>query len=147
MDEKEIIRHFLATIYYRGMKYLSVNDLKFNSFTPKNDIRTPAQILNHINGLLQYIRSFFVDVSNTYSEELDFIAEVDRFKSFIKELDSDILSKNIDSKMTYHQILQGPLSDIMLHIGELSMQRKFSESNINDIENYINADIKPGTFI
>jgi hypothetical protein len=146
MKEKEFVRHFLATIYYRGIKYLSVDDITFNAFNPKNGIRTPAEILNHINGLLLYIQSFFIKHTNTHPEQQSFIKEVKRFKSVIQMLDSTILSNDLTPQMTYEQLLQGPLADIMLHIGELSMQRKYSGNPADDIENYINADIKIGIF-
>jgi len=146
MNEKELIRHFIATIYYRGMKYLSVDDVNFNSLVPDNSIRTPAQILNHINGLLLYIQSFFIDVSDTYPEELSFKDEVDRFKTNLKRIDDDIASNELNHGMTYRQLLQGPLSDIMLHIGELSMLRKISGRRADDVENYIAAEIELGVF-
>ncbi|MDC7126662.1 MAG: hypothetical protein PQJ46_13915 [Spirochaetales bacterium] len=128
------------------MKYLSVDDLNFNSYTPGNGIRTPALILNHINGLLLYISSFLVDIPNTFPDELNFEDEVKRFKSLIKKLDCYVLCNELASEMTYKQILQGPLADIMLHIGELSMQRKYSGNPADDIENYIYADITAGEF-
>jgi hypothetical protein len=146
MCEKEMVRHFLATIHYRGMKYLSISDDAFNSYLPGNEIRTPAQILNHINGLMLYISSFFIDVQNTFPEEKTFSEEVKRFCQYLKELDNNISSYNLNPKMTYKQILQGPLADIMLHIGELSMQRKCSGKPADDLENYINADIKVGHY-
>jgi hypothetical protein len=146
MEEKNLIRHFLSTIHYRGMKYLSIDDLDFNSFEPGRDIRTPAQILNHINGLLLYICSHFVDISNTYPAQLSFVDEVKRFDLSIRELDGYISTLDLNPKMTYKQILQGPLADIMLHIGELSMQRKVSGKPAEDLENYIFADIRAGEF-
>ena len=128
------------------MKYLSTKDDRFNSFIPVDKIRTPAQIMNHINGLLMYIQSYFVEVSDTYPKQLSFVEEVGRFNIIMREVDNDILSNEINPQITYHQLLQGPFADIMLHIGELSMLRKISGSDVDDVENYIFADIKSGTF-
>ena len=125
---------------------MSVEDLDFNSFEPGRYIRTPAQILNHINGLLLYISSHLVEVPNTYPDQLSFVDEVKRFDRFIRELDGYVSTHDLNPKLTYKQILQGPLADIMLHIGELSMQRKVSGNPAEDLENYIFADIEVGVF-
>lgn len=146
MNEKVLIRHFWAMIHYRGMKYLSVEDEIFNSYIPQDSIRNLAQILNHINGLLLYIQSYYVEISDTYPEQLQFKDEVGRFQVIIRDLDQTISSNDFKSEMTYHQLLQGPLAEIMLHIGELSMLRKVSGAVVDDVENYIFADIKPGDF-
>jgi len=145
MQDNEIVRHYLATIYYRGMKYLDGYSEKFNGFSIDGSIRNPEQILNHINGLLLYIESFFSAVTDTYPKQLHLSDEIERFKSSVRRIDSIIASSKL-SQYTYEQILQGPLSDIMLHIGEICMLRKLIGDPAEDLENYIEANISAGIY-
>nr|MDA3811067.1 hypothetical protein [Spirochaetaceae bacterium] len=89
---------------------------------------------------LLYIESLFTYVSNTYPELLSLPDEIERFEVSIKRIDSIIESHKL-KKYTFEKILQGPLADIMLHIGEISMLRKISGDPANDMENYIEANI------
>jgi len=63
-------------------------------------------------------------------EKFDLELEIDRFNLEIKTLD-EVLSEN-ELNMKYSKILlQGPLSDILTHIGQISM---LSRLNNNPIE-------------
>jgi hypothetical protein len=145
VKDNELIRHFLATIYYRGMKYFDKYKVDFTDFSINDSIRKPNQILNHINGLLLYIESLFSDVPNTYPELLSLPNEIKRFEINIKRIDIIIKTNKLE-KYTFKRILQGPLADIMLHIGEISMLRKISGDPADDRENYIEAYISTGIF-
>jgi len=143
---KHSLRHFLATIYYRGNKYLENYNNDFPTFHSNDDTRTPVQILNHINGLLMYSRSFLEEVINTYPPTTSFDEEITRFRKEIQKLDNAIISSEINNYKIYDQILQGPLADIMLHIGVLSMVRRIMGNPADDYENYMNAPIEEGLF-
>lgn len=110
---RESLRHFLSTIYYRGMKYLVDYNDDFNNFSQKNYLRSPKQILNHINGLLLYSKSFFIQTENTYPELLDLNLEIERFKKTIIELD-DILDSSLEiNRIKYEQLLQGQAGNLL----------------------------------
>ena len=68
--------------------------------------------------------------------------EVDRFYEVLLKLDESIQSKSL-REVTEEQLLQGPFSDAMTHIGQLSMLRRMADSPIPS-ENFLYADIKKG---
>lgn len=143
---KDCIRHFIATIYYRGMKYFSDYDEAFINYKPESDLRKPAEILNHINSLILYTESLFHEIENTQPSQLPFDEEIERFRASMKKLDYTIKYSKEDPTKSYRSILQGPLSDILLHIGEISIHRSIAGDPANDYENYIDVDIKAGSF-
>jgi hypothetical protein len=93
LKDKELLRHFLAAIYYRAMKCFDKYSSDFTNFSINESIRKSNQILNHINGLLLNIESIFTEVSNTYPELLSLPNEIERFKVSIKRIDLIIASK------------------------------------------------------
>jgi len=93
-----------------------------------------------------YSRSFLEEVINTYPPTTSFDEEITRFRKEIQKLDNAIISSEINNYKIYDQILQGPLADIMLHIGVLSMVRRIMGNPADDYENYMNAPIEEGLF-
>ena len=143
---KDILRHLLATIYYRGMKYLSGYGRAFESFDPGEGVRSQAEILNHINKLLLFTKSFFTTDIKISLKQLDFAGEIERFKKSIRELD-EFLDSPVEPHSTgYEQVIQGPVADMILHIGELSMLRRIAGDPADDNENYTKAAIEIGKF-
>jgi len=76
-------------------------------------------------------------------EKLNFNLEIDRFNSELKSLDK-VLSEN-ELEMNYSKrFLQGPLSDILTHIGQISMLSRLNNNPI-EWEDFSSAKIKAGT--
>ena len=68
--------------------------------------------------------------------------EVDRFYGVLEKLDR-VFSETRSAEITWQQLLQGPLSDAITHVGQLTMLRRMADSPIG-YENFINADIRIG---
>ncbi len=62
--KRDVLRHFIATLAYRGTNILRDMPPEIASFRPGESVRTPVEILNHINGVLTYAHSLFVDLDN-----------------------------------------------------------------------------------
>jgi hypothetical protein len=56
MNDREMLRHTVATLAYRGGKAVREAPDRFSSFKTEADIRTPGQILAHIGDLLDWAR-------------------------------------------------------------------------------------------
>jgi hypothetical protein len=65
MNQKPILRHFLATLAYRGTNVLQNMPREAAMLRPHPAVRTPVEILNHVNGVLTYAHSFFVQYDST----------------------------------------------------------------------------------
>jgi hypothetical protein len=141
-DKKEMLRHFVASIAYHATKEIQDVPNSYPEFNAGQGVRTPRQILHHITGVLTYAHSFFEDYDTTYFESQPWEVEVNCFYDILHKLDKSFQEKS-PREVSEEQLLQGPLSDAMAHIGQLLMLRRLSGSPVPS-ENFIFADIMKG---
>ncbi len=75
-------------------------------------------------------------------QKLELRLEIDRFISELKKLDELFAEKELDIDYT-KKLLQGPLSDILTHIGQISMLQRLNGNSIEG-ENFASVAIKTG---
>jgi hypothetical protein len=141
--ERQLLRHALATIAYRGAKPLRGASPDFGTVQIPNYPRPPIKILAHINDLFDWALSISKgEATWRDSAPLHWSGEVTRFFHGIKALDDYLLSGE-----TLHEspakLLQGPLADALTHIGQLALLRRLSGQPIKG-ENYFKAQITVG---
>jgi hypothetical protein len=141
-DKQEMLRHFIASIAYHATKAIKDAPETYPDFSIGKGVRTPLKILHHITGVLTYAHSFFEHYATTYFDIKSWNAEVDEFYNILSKLDRSLQVKNLN-EVTEEQLLQGPLSDSMAHIGQLLVLRRMAGSPIPS-ENFIFADIRKG---
>ena len=141
-SKNEMLRHFLASIAYRATKAIKNAPEAYPSLDIGKRVRTPLGILHHITGVLTYAHSFFEHYDTTHLGIESWDAEVEEFYNILSKLDKSLQEQN-PNKVTQEQLLQGPLSDSMAHIGQLLMLRRMADSPIPS-ENFIYADIRKG---
>jgi hypothetical protein len=130
--KNEYLRHTLATIDYRFQKSIKYRNADFGDYALGKKSRTPKEIINHMYFVLSSTTIYIIEerVQQEMPDKLDLELEIARFNSEIKNLDK-VLSEN-ELDMNYSKrLLQGPLSDILTHIGQISM---LSRLNNNPIE-------------
>jgi hypothetical protein len=142
MDQSLALRHFLATLAYRGTNVLREMPSSVATRRPHPAVRTPLEILNHINGVLTYAHSFFVPYDSTRPEIAEWSTEVERFFDVLRRLD-DSLSAGPPRGVSELQLLQGPFADAMLHLGQIGILRRMAGSPVEP-ENYLLAEIEAG---
>ena len=130
--KNEYLRHTLATIEYRFQKSVKYRNTDFGDYTLGNESRSSKEIINHMFFVLSST-TVHIQEEKIQSEEpdkLDLELEIDRFNLEIINLDKVLAENELD--MNYSKrLLQGPLSDILTHIGQISM---LSRLNNNPIE-------------
>jgi len=141
-EKSQMLRHFLASIAYHTTKAIKDSPAEFPEFYLGKGVRTPLKILNHISSVLTYAHSFYEHYDNTYIDIRSWDYEVDRFYEVLSKLDKSIQEKPIKD-VTEERLLQGPFSDAMTHIGQLSLLRRIADSPISS-ENFLYADIRKG---
>ncbi|OLC82370.1 MAG: hypothetical protein AUH66_05075 [Acidobacteria bacterium 13_1_40CM_4_57_6] len=127
---RQLLRHTLATVAYRGGKALRGAPDHFASFHLGDKTRTPAQILAHMGDLFDWALSIAKG------------QQVARFFAALKKFD-DYLSSTEPLHGSAEGIFQGPVADALNHIGQIAMLRRLAGSPIMG-ENYYNADIAVG---
>jgi hypothetical protein len=141
-NKREMLRHFLASLAYHGAKAIKDAPEGYPEFEAGEGVRTPRRILHHITGVLSYAHSFFEHYETTYFDLEPWDAEVKSFHEILGKLDESIQEKPPEG-VTEEQLLQGPLSDSMAHVGQLLMLRRMAGDPVPS-ENFVYADIKKG---
>src|SRR6059036_1644587 len=111
--KREMLRHTVATLAYRGAKAVRGAPDSFASFKASETTRTPAQILAHVGDLLDWALSI-AKGSDTWnnSEPLEWNKEIDRFHAALKSFD-DCLASDSDLSENCERLFQGPIADAL----------------------------------
>lgn len=141
--DKQLLLHFLAAIAYRTQKALRGAPEHYADFQPGNEVRTPVEILRHMTSLMGYVRTFFIGGTYPVHPEplATFADEIARFHAMLEDVSRYIKADTPPTDLTTEQLLQGPFSDVMTHVGQLAILRRLAESPVAS-ENFIYADIK-----
>ena len=140
---RQLLRHTVATVAYRGGKALRGAPDHFASFHIGDKTRTPAQILAHLGDLFDWALSIAQGQQTWHhSTPLPWNAELDRFHAAIKKFD-DYLASAEPLHGSAEALFQGPVADALNHIGQIAMLRRLANSPILG-ENYFKADIAAG---
>src|ERR1700687_1901499 len=92
-QKRELLRHTLATLAYRGAKAVRDAPDSFASFKASETTRTPAQILSQIGDLLDWALSIGKGAETwNNSEPLPWKEEVERFHSALRSFDDCLAS-------------------------------------------------------
>jgi len=141
--KREMLRHTVATLAYRGTKAVRGASDSFASFKASETTRTPAQILAHIGDLLDWALSI-AKGNETWnnSEPLVWNAEIDRFHAALKSFD-DYLASDSELSAGSERLFQGPVADALTHVGQIAMLRRIAGEPMKG-ENYSRAKIAAG---
>ena len=140
---RQLLRHSVATVAYRGGKALRGAPESFASFSIGERPRTPANILAHLGDLFDWALSM-AEGKQTWrdSAPLDWNGEVTRFFAALKKFD-DFLGSSEPLQAPIDCLLQGPVADALTHVGQLAMLRRLAGCPIKG-ENYYKAAIAVG---
>lgn len=139
--KRELLRHTLATLAYRGGKTVRNAPADFAEFSGAG--RTPGQILAHIGDLLDWALSM-ADGTRKWHDSTPLIwdEEAKRFFAALKKFD-DYLVSDQPLQAPAEKLFQGPVADALTHVGQLAMLRRLAGGPIVG-ENYFVADIVVG---
>lgn len=140
-DSRKLLCHFLAAIAYRLQKALRGAPDSFSLFSPGSRVRTPKELVRHISSVLGYARTFFTGGAYQPEPLEGMTDEVQRFHALIEDLAVRIDRGDPLDGITYAQLLQGPFSDAMTHVGQIALLRRLADNPVAP-ENFIFADIK-----
>jgi hypothetical protein len=142
-SKREMLRHTLATVAYRGAKAVRDAPESFASFKASPTTRTPTEILAHVGDLFDWALSI-AEGNETWhnSEPLPWSDEVARFHAALAEYDKYLASDN-ELGATCERMFQGPIADALTHVGQLTMLRRIAGDPIRG-ENYSLAKIEAG---
>lgn len=142
MDEKYLLRHFIATLKYRFSKAVSNAPAHYSTFELGNGVRTPKELVVHMSDVIRYAQSALGHQIQKPTEVLSWEGEIAIFVNELKLLDQFILTTDFSGKDNLvEKLIQGPLSDAMTHTGQLAMLRRMVHDPIPR-ENFFAAHIE-----
>jgi len=142
-SKREMLRHTVATLAYRGAKAVRDAPESFASCKASPTTRTPAEILAHVGDLLDWALSI-AKGNETWqnSEPLPWNEEVARFHRALASYD-EYLASDGELSATCERMFQGPIADALTHVGQLTMLRRIAGEPIKG-EDYSRAKIEAG---
>lgn len=139
--KRELLRHTVATIAYRGGKTLRGAPESFAAFSATG--KTPLEIVAHISDLLEWsLRMSRGEYAWSASTPQGWEHESNRFFDRLAELDAYLASEK-PMQASMERLMQGPIADSLTHVGQLAMMRRMAGAPIAP-ENYYRADVQPG---
>lgn len=142
-SDRQLLRHALATLAYRGGKALRGAHAEFAEFHAAETTRTPGQILAHIGDLLDWGLSLARGAQAWRdSDSLPWEAGIDRFFKALQAFDA-CLAADAPLGCPAEKLFQGPVADALTHIGQISMLRRMAGASVRG-ENYLRAEIMAG---
>ena len=141
--KRDMLRHTLATVAYRGRKAVADAPESFATFRSAESSRTPAEILAHVGDLFDWALSLARgDQKWQNSDPLAWLEEVARFFDTLSAFDAWLASDQpLDAAP--EQLFQGPIADALTHIGQIALLRRLAGAPIRG-ENYFAANIVIG---
>ena len=140
---RELLRHALATLAYRGGKAVRGAPDAFGAFHLAATSRTPVQILAHIGDLLDWgLRIARGEPAWTEAVPGSWDGEVQRFHRALQALDA-YLASDAPLGASTEKIFQGPIADALTHVGQIAMLRRIFGEPIKG-ESYYQATIEAG---
>jgi hypothetical protein len=141
--KRELLRHTLATLAYRGAKAVRHTPEGFAEFQAGEGVRTPGQILAHLGDLIDWALSIAMGRQKWQdSKPLPWEQEVERFFTALKKFD-DFLASSEPAQVPLEKLFQGPVADALSHIGQIAILRRIARAPIKG-ENYYVAEIEAG---
>lgn len=141
--KRQLLRHTVATLAYRGAKAIRNEPAGFADFDGGHGLRTPGQILAHIGDLLDWALSIARGQREWHdSKPLSWPQETERFFTALKKFD-DFLASDQPVQASIEKIFQGPIADALTHVGQIAMLRRMAGSPIKG-ESYYDAEIEIG---
>jgi hypothetical protein len=142
-SSRELLRHAVATVAYRGGKALRGAPAEFSNFQVADGSRTPGQILSHLCDLFDWALSVAQGKEEWKgTQPREWNEDVARFFASLSAFDK-YLASSAPLAVPAEKLFQAPIADALTHIGQISMLRRIAGSPVR-AENFSKADITAG---
>ena len=141
--KRELLRHLLATVAYRGGLAVVDAPESFTRFRLDEATRTPGELLAHIGDLLEgSLHLAKGELLYLTSAPLPWKEEIARFFSAVKALDS-YLASAAPMACPVEKLMQGPIGDALTHVGQIVILRRMAGVPVRAAA-YFTAEIVAG---
>jgi hypothetical protein len=143
MNEREFLRHTLATLAYRAAKATRDVPDTFAGFRAAPESRSAVEILAHMGDLFDWALSM-ANGTAVWKERSPaaWTDERARFFAALRRFDARLAAADPVS-VEPAQLFQGPIADALVHTGQIAMLRRLHGAPVRG-ESYNRADIQIG---
>jgi hypothetical protein len=142
-SKRQLLRHTLATLAYRGGKTLRGAPQGFAELRIFERTRTPGQILAHLGDVLDWALCLAQGKHEWHdSAPGPWDKDVQRFFSALEAFEA-YLGSALPLQCPAEKLFQGPIADALTHVGQLALLRRLAGSPVRG-ENYFRAEIVAG---
>jgi len=142
-EKRDLLRHALATIAYRGGKAVRGAPENFATFKVHPASRTPSEILAHLGDLFDWALTLAKGAQAWHeSKPQPWNQEIERFFAALGRFD-EYLASDLPLNESPERLFQGPIADSLTHVGQLTMLRRVEGTPMRS-ENYHKAEIVAG---
>jgi hypothetical protein len=139
---RAVLRHLVATLAYRAAKALRDAPPDFRAASFASATRQPVQIVAHMADLMAWsVTLARGEYTWTAAGGEEWDAEVRRFFDGLAALDRELQSATFGGSI--EQLIQGPLTDALTHVGQLALLRGMAGAPVRP-EAYARARIDAG---
>ncbi|MGB9069816.1 MAG: hypothetical protein WCC21_14695 [Candidatus Acidiferrales bacterium] len=143
VPHRQLLRHAVATVAYRGGKALHGAPDGFAEFRAGEESRTPGEILAHISDVLEWGLTLAKGSEKYHvSDSLPWDKASQRFFASLEALDTYLASEG-PLACSPEKLMQAPIADALTHVGQIAMLRRLAGGPIRP-ENYYLAEIVAG---
>lgn len=140
---RQLLRHTVATLAYRGGKVLRGAPDNFSAFSCGGGCRSAGEILSHIGDLLDWALLIAKGEAKWRdAKPQKWNEDVARFHAGLTAFDQ-YLGSGQPLGATLEKLFQGPIADALTHVGQIAIMRRLAGSPVKG-ENYFVADIAAG---
>jgi hypothetical protein len=140
---RQLVRHAVATLAYRGGKALRGAPDGFAEFRAGETTRTPGEIMAHVGDLLEWGLSLANGRQEWHnSPSLPWDQGASRFFEALQKFDA-YLASEAPLACSCEKLVQAPIADALTHVGQICMLRRLAGAPVRG-ENYGKAEIVAG---
>ncbi|HLM60057.1 MAG TPA: hypothetical protein VK308_04585, partial [Pyrinomonadaceae bacterium] len=138
--KRELLRHLIATVAFRGGIAVANAPMNFAEFRVGETTRSAGEILAHLGDLIEgslfLMKGEFVYL---HSPAQLWAQDVERFFAAIEKFDLYLAS---DAPLAHpiERIVQGPVADALTHVGQIVLLRRLAGKPVR-AEGYFAAEI------
>lgn len=142
-DTTRILRHLVATIAYRASQSLRDAPAGFENIRLTDGSMTAGELVLHMTNVISFALATVTGTERIRHDTLSWPQEVDRFHALLGDVDARLAAGAPMEDGMDLKLVQGPLADVLTHVGQLHSMRRKAGSPIAPA-NYIQANVQAG---
>lgn len=134
-ESRALVHELLVSLAFRFRHATDGAPEGFGAFEAGSGVRTPADIVRHMTGLLRWVHEQLdPQVSRVLDPPAGFDEECERFLATLRSLDVALVAGATEQgDLPFDRLWRGPLLDAATHVGQLATLRRLAGAPIDRV--------------